>query len=85
MPLAHRYPAVRSRIEAAGPAPSKRLERDAGLYRDRSDIEVIKKDVPTVGALGVSAAGEGGRLGFKANAAPPRKSGKRKYNEAHHD
>jgi hypothetical protein len=48
---------VRGRIETAVPSPLLGVHRQARLDRDRTDLNVTIKDVPTVGAFGVRAAG----------------------------
>jgi hypothetical protein len=41
------------------------VARDAGALRDRADVDVAEVDVPTVLALRIAAAGEGGHAPLK--------------------
>ena len=52
---------VRSRIEAAAPAPTRLIMRDAGADRNRADLHVSVIDVPAfLASIFRSAAGKGG-------------------------
>jgi hypothetical protein len=56
---------VRGRIETAVPSPLLGVHRQAWLDRDRAYLNVTVVDVPSVGAFGVRAAGEGGHALLK--------------------
>jgi hypothetical protein len=47
------------------------VNRKARLNRDRADLNVSVKDVPTVGAFGVRAAGESEHRSFKRGQIGP--------------
>jgi hypothetical protein len=63
-----------ARVEAADPLPRILVDRNAAAPRELADTDVAKVDVPAIGSVVVTAAGEDGHPGIKAQAEPVRKS-----------
>ena len=56
---------MRARIKPAAPLPWLGIVRVAAAPSDGADVDVLVKDVPTVLAFGIAAAGEGGHAPLK--------------------